>query len=127
MIKIDGIEFAHAVAPKLKRNFNILDGENAGRLIANAVMERDVLGTFYNYTLTIDAQFMSKSEYDELYELLSSPVDSHMIEMPYGQDTITFEAYVTSGSDELATCKGGNLWGGLSINFVAIAPQRRAT
>lgn len=124
--KIDGIEFTKAVVDKPKRSFQILDGENAGRQILTAKMERDVLGTFYNYSMNIDSSFMSKEEYDTLYELLSAPVDSHIIEVPYGQSTLVYEAYITSGSDELiAIRKNVNLWDNLSINFVAMEPERR--
>ena len=124
--KVDGIEFTKAVVDKPKRSFQILDGENAGRQILTAKMERDVLGTFYNYSMNIDSRFMSKEEYDTLYELLSSPVDSHTIEVPYGQDTLVFEAYVTNGTDELIRIRGNsNNWANLSINFIAMEPQRR--
>ena len=124
--KVDGIEFTKAIVDKPKRSFQILDGENAGRQILTAKMERDVLGTFYNYSMNIDSRFMSKEEYDTLYELLSSPVDSHTIEVPYGQDTLVFEAYVTNGTDELIRIRGNsNNWANLSINFIAMEPQRR--
>ena len=124
--KVDGIEFTKAVVDKPKRSFQILDGENAGRLIRIAKMERDVLGTFYNYNMTIDSRFMTREEYDTLYDLLSAPDDSHMIEIPYAQGTWVYEAYVTNGTDELIGIRNGvNIWGNLSINFIAMEPQRR--
>lgn len=124
--KVDGIEFTKAVVDKPKRTFQILDGENAGRQIITAKMERDILGTFYNYSMNIDSRFMTKEEYDTLYELLSSPVESHTIEVPYGQETLVFEAYVTNGTDELIGIRNNkNLWANLSINFIAMEPQRR--
>lgn len=124
--KVDGIEFTKAVVDKPKRSFQILDGENAGRQILTAKMERDVLGTFYNYSINIDSRFMSKEDYDTLYELLSAPVDSHRIEVPFAQETLIFEAYVTNGTDELTGIrKDMNTWANLSINFIAMEPQRR--
>lgn len=124
--KVDGIEFTKAVVDKPKRSFQILDGENAGRQILTAKMERDVLGTFYNYSMNIDSRFMTREEYDVLYDLLSSPVDSHRIEVPYGQTTWVYEGYVTNGTDELVGIRGDvNLWANLSINFIAMEPQRR--
>ena len=124
--KVDGIEFTKAVVDKPKRSFQILDGENAGRLIRIAKMERDVLGTFYNYNMTIDSRFMTREEYDTLYDLLSAPDDYHMIEIPFAQGTWVYEAYVTNGTDELIGIRNGvNIWGNLSINFIAMEPQRR--
>ena len=126
MFKVDGIEFTKAVVDKPKRGFQILDGENAGRLIRIAKMERDVLGTFYNYTMNIDSRFMSKEEYDILYDILSAPEPSHTIEVPYGQTIWVYEAYVTNGTDELIEIRNGvNIWANLSINFIAMEPQRR--
>lgn len=126
MFKIDGIEFTKAVVDKPKRSFQILDGENAGRQILTAKMERDILGTFYNYSMNIDSRFMSKEEYDTLYDLLSAPVDSHTIEVPYAQETFIFEAYITNGTDELTGIRNdSNIWANLSINFIAMEPQRR--
>lgn len=126
MFKVDGIEFTKAIVDKPKRSFQILDGENAGRQILTAKMERDVLGTFYNYSMNIDSRFMSKEEYDQLYYLLSAPVDSHTIEVPFGQETLVYEAYVTNGTDELTSIrKKVNNWANLSINFIAMEPQRR--
>lgn len=126
MFKVDGIEFTKAIVDKPKRSFQILDGENAGRQILTAKMERDILGTFYNYSMNIDSRFMSKEEYDELYNLLSAPVDSHTIEVPFGQETLVYEAYVTNGTDELASIRNNSYnWASLSINFIAMEPQRR--
>ena len=54
--------------------------------------------------------------------------DSHTIKVPYAQTTLTFEAYVTQGSDELdAMMDSQNRWGELSFNFIAMSPQRTPT
>lgn len=122
---IDGVEFTKAVI-EVKRTFQVLDGENAGRTIVNGNMERDVIGTYYNYSVTIDTSFMALAEYDELYEIISSPDDFHTLEVPYGQENYTYQAYITNGSDELKRINGDkNYWGNLSFNFIAKSPKRR--
>lgn len=124
--KIDGIEFTKAIVSEPERSFSIVDGENAGRLIATAKMERDVLGTFYNYSMTVDHSFMADEEYFELYNLVSAPVDSHTLEVPFNGGTLVFEAYITSGKDKLkGIINGKNIWSELSLNFVAMEPKRR--
>lgn len=122
---VDGREYNVLVpAGSLKRSFQVLDGPNAGRLLSGD-MERDIIGTYYNYTLQIDTRKTSLAEYDELYEVLSAPEDFHIITMPYGQSTLSFTAYVTDGEDALTRTAGGkNYWTGLTIKFVAKAPQR---
>ena len=122
---VDGRAYNVSVpAGGLKRSFQVLDGPNAGRLMSGD-MERDIIGTYYNYTLNIETRKMSLNEYDELYETLSAPVNFHTITVPYGQRTLSFTAYVTDGEDSLTRIANSkNYWTGLSIKFVAKAPQR---
>lgn len=109
----------------LKRSFKVLDGKNAGRVLSGD-MERDIIGTFYNYELQIDARSASLAEYDQLYEALSAPVNFHTVVFPYGQSTLTFQAYVTEGQDSISRIAGGkNYWRGLTIQFTSKSPQRR--
>ena len=89
-------------------------------------MERDIIGTFYNYELQIDARSASLAEYDQLYEILSAPVNFHTVSFPYGQSTLTFRAYVTEGQDSISRITGGkNYWRGLTVQFIAKSPQRK--
>jgi len=124
LFSIDGNTYPGVLVASCKRNFQVLDGDNAGRVMTGA-MVRDLIGTFYNYSMELDASEASLAEYDSLYELISAPQDSHALVVPYAQGTLTFDAYVTTGSDELidATCDR-NKWGSLSFNFIAMAPQR---
>uniref|UniRef100_A0AAU8B0M2 Uncharacterized protein n=1 Tax=Dulem virus 35 TaxID=3145753 RepID=A0AAU8B0M2_9CAUD len=124
---IDGMTLRLWVT-SLKRSFQVLDTENSGRL-QSYLMHRDIAGTFYNYTLEIDPDKSNRADYDQFYEIVSAPVESHSMVFPYGQETLEFEAYVTNGEDELRmeeTEDGHiNKWSGLSLNFVAMEPYRR--
>ena len=123
VFSIDGREFDVAVT-SLERDFNVADGENAGRATSGRMI-RDLLGTYYNYSANLYTKDLSVQEYDELYEILSAPEESRILVMPYGQSTLTFEAYVTNGKDKLLAKKPSmNLWGELKINFIAMEPQR---
>lgn len=125
VFSIDGRYFNVKIPEKgIKRSFSVTDSDKAGRVLTGA-MVRDIIGTFYNYTLDIDTSKLSPVEYDELYDILSAPDDYHSITMPYGQGTITFDAYCTSGEDTLLHREDKNIWTGLSINFIAISPYRR--
>jgi len=123
-ITLDGVTYSTLHIVKLKRSFSVLDGKNAGRVQTGA-MERDIIGTFYNYSAEIDPDSASRADYDSFFEVISAPVDSHTLVVPYGQTTMTFDAYVTTGSDELLDMlDSANRWGNLSFNFIAMAPQR---
>lgn len=108
----------------IERNFAVVDTDDAGRVLTGA-MERDIIGTFYNYTIKLNTNFLSFVEYDELYEILSSPEEYHIIRVPYAQSALQFKAYVTQGKDVLnrMTSKG-NHWKQLSVNFIAMEPER---
>lgn len=123
-IILDGVTYSTLHVVSLKRSFSVLDTENTGRM-SNGQMQRAIIGTYYNYSVEIDADAASRSDYDTFFEAISAPVDSHTLKIPYGQTTMTFQAYVTQGSDELeAMLPSANRWGGLSFNFIAMAPQR---
>lgn len=108
----------------LKRSFQVLDGENAERALSGRMI-RDIIGTFYNYEMTLQPKIGKYSDYDALYEVLSAPVDSHKVVLPYGQRTLTFNAYVTAGQDNLIRKKSTeSYWTGLTVQFIAMAPQR---
>lgn len=126
-ITLDGVTYPHIRVMSLKRSFSVLDGENAGRLMTGE-MERDIIGTFYNYAAEIDPEDATPQEYDDFYESISAPVDCHVLVVPYAQTTLTFNAYVSQGQDELEVMLDRqNRWGGLSFNFIAMSPQRRPT
>lgn len=124
VFSIDGRYYNVLIPEKgIKRSFSVTDSDKAGRVLTGR-MQRDIIGTFYNYTVQLDTNKLSESEYDELYEVLSAPVDYHQITVPYGQSTLMFDAYVTSGDDTLNMARNSKQWSGLSINFIAMEPQR---
>lgn len=125
IFSIDGTYF-NVFIPQdgIERNFAIVDTDDAGRVLTGA-MERDIVGTFYNYTIKLNTNFLSFAEYDQLYDILSSPVEYHIIVVPYAQSTLRFKAYVTQGKDVLNRMSSkGNHWKQLSVNFIAMEPER---
>lgn len=127
VFSVDGVEYPGVfVKSPIHRSFNVLDGENAGRTM-DGRMQRDIIGTYYTYRLEFDASLSDPEEYDALFEALSAPVDSHIISVPYGQGSLTFEAYVANGEDNLSRIyrNESKKWDNLTVNFVAMEPQRR--
>lgn len=67
----------------------------------------------------------SLNDYDALYETLTAPAAYHVVTFPYGQETLTFQAYVSNATDSLSKMKDGtNKWSALTISFVAKKPER---
>lgn len=124
VFSIDGQSFAVDVT-SLKRSGKVTDGKNAGRT-ADQCMYRDVRGTFYNYSVSLNTSLLSVADYDTLYELLTAPVAFHSVTLPYAQSTYTFDAYVANVDDVLKRIAAGvNYWGDMTFNFIAKAPKRR--
>lgn len=124
VFKIDGVSYDVGVK-SLKRDFQVLDSEDTGRNLGGDLL-RDVIGTYYNYTVEIFRKRASNKDYNDLYEKISSPEEFHDIEVPYGDTIYSFKGYIASGSDELKKIQNGeNIWGGLSFKMIAKSPKRR--
>lgn len=122
---IDGRGY-HVGVTSIKRGAQIKDGPN-GTAVRSGRMVRDMVGTYYDYTLELSTFDMDRAEYDALYEVLTAPVDSHFVTAPYGQGTLAFEAYITGVDDVLEDMDeaGSGVWGQLSVTFFSIEPIRR--
>ena len=123
MFTIDGNTYDGVLS--LKRTFTVDEDNNGGKTLDGTVL-RSVIGTRYDYELTLDADGMTKTQYDTLYEALTAPQVSHSVTMPYGKSgTKTFTAYIKSGTDELERIDSdGRVWGSLSVSFYTVSPQR---
>ena len=45
------------------RSFRLEDGENAGKMISG-LYERDLVGTYYDYSMSVEPEPGSKADYD---------------------------------------------------------------
>lgn len=121
-IQIDGKVYPVAIT-NMQRKGDILDltanRNEDGELI------RDVIGTYYNYTLT----FLSPTDpvlYESLWEKLTEPVASHSVQLPY--QTEAFTGYFGSVQDDIKIVEdnGRYIGKGISCNLVASSPSRKA-
>ena len=117
-IIIDGTEYQVPIL-ELQRKGDILD--LTARRREDGVLERDVIGTYYNYTVSI-GYTRDRTVYDRLWQTLTAPVPSHMIQMT-GQ-TQAFEGYFGSCKDNVFLInEEGQLTKGLSFNIVCTNPS----
>ena len=120
-IKIDDKEYKVPIVD-LQRKGDILD--NTANRTEDGVLHREVIGTFYNYTLTIGV-INDPDLYEELWNVLTAPVASHFIELPH--DHVRFEGYFGSCKDNITlVTEDGYKAKGLSFNLVATRPARNA-
>ena len=122
---IDGVGYNVGVV-SIHRTANIKDGPNADTALSGKRW-RDVQGTFYDYTMEVSADGMSREDYDAMYEVLSAPVDSHVLVAPYGQTTISFTACIEVVEDDVLYMDDGTVWGNLTVNLYAQEAKRKPT
>lgn len=124
-ITIDGTDYNIRIKYEtLRRAFEIAEGQNSGTAI-DGTMIRDIIGTRYSYQIDIEPDPADPTDYDAFYQIISQPTAYHEVTFPYGQETITFNAAIQSGSDiYFGNIGGSNRWRGLSIVFQALKPQR---
>lgn len=119
-IRIDNTEYQVAIV-SMKRKGDILD------LTANrtedGVLHRDVIGTYYNYTLNILAP-SDPELYERIWWVLTAPVASHSIQLPYQPSAFT--GYFSSCQDDIKLIdENGKFIGkGISCNLTATRPSR---
>lgn len=125
-IKLNGVEFDADVAiSAYNRNFNVLDGPNAGRVLTGRMI-RDVIGTYLGHKITVFRRGDDYAGLDEFWEYLyqHSIDDSVLLEAADGQKTISYQAYYTSASQDIEKVeKGVNFWGEIEVNFTPIDAQ----
>lgn len=118
---IDGVTYNVPIL-ELQRKGDILD------LTANrtedGVLHREVIGTYYNFTLTIGI-VNNQELYDALWWKLTEPVASHQIQLPNQPEA--FEGYFGSAKDNInLVTNDGYRAKGLSFNVVCTRPSRNA-
>lgn len=119
---LDGKEYNVDVVA-LTRKFSVLDTDLSGRT-QDGEMYRDIIGTFYNYTMTVQQRGDDAASLDAFWEAVSQPVASHVCVFPYNQTTLSQKMYVTSGEQEIRRKLAKKTdWKELTINFIATKPQ----
>lgn len=115
---IDGYSYEVPII-EMQRKGDILD--LTARRREDGVLERDVIGTYYNFTLKI-GRIRDDTVRKNLWEKLTEPVASHQIQLP-GQDS-TFEGYFGSVKDDvILITDDGIITDGLSFNIVCTNPS----
>lgn len=119
---IDGVEYNVHVL-NLTRKFSVLDSSKTGRT-QDGNMYRDIIGTFYNYTLTVAEKDGDVRSFDAFWDAISRPDESHECIFPYGQEMLSQTMYITSGEQDIRLLRPSRThWGEITINFIAMNPK----
>ena len=122
LFSIDGMEF-DIPAVGIKREAAFLD--KFATRTENGDLQREVIGVYYNYTLTFPSLNLDVEEYARLWDKVTEPVEFHNFVVPGSTGPYSFTGYITVSGDELKRVHNNkNYWGGLSIKFIAKSPAR---
>ena len=92
----------------------------------NGRMIRDIIGTYVGHKIKVFRRGSNYAGLDEFWAYLveHSVDDSVMLEAADGQTTISYEAYYTSGTQDIESVSNGvNYWGEIEINFIPMEAQ----
>lgn len=119
---MDGIAYNVQVI-SLKRTFEIKEGITA-RATQSGAIYRNLLGTYYNYTITVRERGGDREAFDAFWDAVSQPVASHDCVFPYNQSTIKQRMYVKNGSQQIIRLhENGADWHDITVQFIAQTPK----
>lgn len=125
---IDGVDYSNTVfVDEISENFILAVGM-ASMTLQSGRRKHDVIGTEYSHTLLIRRNpNIPPEKWDKFCEHMAEPVEYHTVEVEHGQETITYEAHITSGGRSLIRREGNKkIWSDLTLVFEPAEPQRRA-
>jgi len=132
LIKIDGKTYEIGEV-ELRRGAEIIyDPLTKGTMLDFSEVD-DAAATKYIYSLKIEPKRGvitgnggdENKEYDDFYYDITSPKSVRLVELPFGQETISFPAKIKSASDSLKRRnEGKSKWTGLTVEFLPVKPQR---
>lgn len=86
-------------------------------------LQRELAGIFFNYELTL-GDIQDRVTYSALYAKIHEFTPYHSVKLPHEDGMQTFTAYITGTDRKMKKRKNGiNYWGGITIKFIAKAPQ----
>jgi hypothetical protein len=127
LIKIDGKTYDVGEV-ELRRGAEIIyDPLTKGTMLDFSEVD-DAAATKYIYSLRIEPKHGvsgESKEYDDFYYDITSPKSVRLVELPFGQGTISFPAKIKSAADSLKRRnEGKSKWTGLTVEFLPVKPQR---
>lgn len=124
-ITMDGKTYrVRVIFPSVEETARLEDGVNAGNMLSGR-RERDLVGTYYDHTLSVEPDPRYPRDYDQFFDDITAPVPAHTITMPHGHGTVTYEAMVYSARHVAnGVIAGVRRWRGLQVSFQGIRPVR---
>lgn len=119
---IDGT--AWDVPCQIERTAEMTASDISGVLLDKTYFN-DVLGTYMKYTVAVAVPFGMEAAINEIYEIVTTPVDGHEFVLPYNGSTITVVGHVKQVSDRYVYMgPNKNYWRGFKFEVVSNHPSK---
>ncbi len=121
-IIIDGNEYDMIVSAKRKAKLE--QSDNVG-LLMDRHYHNDIIGTYFEYDISLAVPTGKEYEYVALYNVLTDPVAEHDFILPYNNHYIAIKGRVEEVSDEYYHKEGTKqIWKGISFTVIATKPSK---
>ena len=125
MYTIDGITWPYPCT--IEREAEIKPSDISGLMLDRNYFN-DVYGTYMQYTVAVAVPTNDRDIYNQVYELLTDPVDGHEFVFPYNAGTLKVTARVQSVPDRFVRLwNDGKYWQGLRFTVAANHPTKAHT
>ena len=124
-IKLNGQSFDADVAiSAYARNFNVVDGSNAGRTMSG-LMTRDIIGTYVGHTITVFRRGNNYAGLDAFWDYLvaHSVDDSVLLEAADGRRQFPIRRITPAARRRSTMCPAASITGARSAS--ALSPSTR--
>lgn len=129
MLIIDGVEYGDKIiVSSVKERSEKVYGDSV-TMKQNGDNSYDVIGTRLIHTVVLSKNpQVPQSETNELFSLLSDPVESHNVTLPHDEGEITYKAHISVAERALLDkINGKYIWDdNITVEFQPISPQIRS-
>lgn len=126
MFTIDGIEWPYPC--QVNRGAEVRSSEISGEMMDGSFFN-DVPGTYMHYSLRLVIPLTDIDIGNQIYELLTEPVDGHQFVLPYNGSTIEITARLEGRVNDvyIRLSDGRQYWNGLQFAVIANHPSKSMT
>lgn len=127
-LSMDGTTYrVRVVYDTMLNEGQLVEGINHGEMLSGRY-ERDLKGTKFPYTMRVEPDPRYPQDFDDFFTVLTSPVDSHTVTLPYNNETITYQAMIDTVSRTYAGKVGGRRrWKNMTVAYMPQSLQRVPT
>lgn len=121
MFTVDGVQWD--VPCTISRVASLTASQISGMLLDKSYFN-DVLGTWFQYNITMVVPIGQEADYNAIYEVLTDPVESHVFVLPYADTTIEITGRIVTVSDVYVREGNVTRWRKTAFSIISNYPSK---